>query len=822
MPIRTNRITPSSKKPQYSAKKLADEILRKPTTDTKEVVEQKPKKKESSIKTKISKVLQAKNDLAIENATIRDIIDEEVIKENKEIDNAVKKAKKDAVQEKEILDTWDFDNTLTDIPYFDLSCTYQASGYRPIDKTHGLNFDPNWFTEARDTFLRTGHYCQFVPGSKLYNQFWKQEYEKCRNGMTVHGYTITGPNYFFLNYFQLDDNRVKKAGAGRNTIFPRFKTYQYEFFHYYELCRIYGYNCSMLKNRGCGFSYIVASILDSTYSCYPNSNCVISAYLQSYVDDTMDKVTVGLDFLNESTDGGFFKARQVENNSTTRKASYYKIIDGQKVEVGFKSKISGKVADNSRKVRGDRTNVLVQEEAGSNPILEESVIKGEELVRPGGNRIGVQVIGGTGGDIQGADGLRKIYEEPKTFNVLPFRHNYTPDKEYVLSNFFIPAYKTLDLPEYVDNRGWCDEDKAKEYYNKQRDLKAKTPSALIKYCAEQCFTAEEALALEGQNKFNRTLLANQIAYMRTHRDEIVKDEDGREHPAVPEIKHGELKFRYKNNSEGIKLANIAGVDFIEGQSGSIHILEPPLVKPIQNLYVAGIDAIDIGQEQTSDATIDPSKFCIIIYKRAYGIDAPKPVAYYLERPEKIDKAFQTALKLIYWYNARVNIEATRLSCWNYAKARGYAQYFMFRPRATYMDMNARHSRTIGTPATPTIIDHQNDLIANYIEEFCDQIWFSELLNQLSRYSLEHKTKFDMVAAFAMALLADEELKGVIPKESEEETDTWQDVGYYYDDNGVRRFGVIPKKNKTTIYTTLGIDRNDYIRSSDPRRYGRPY
>ena len=818
MPIRNNKITPSSsKKISNSAKKLANAILKE---KPKEPI--KKEKKQPSIKTQVSKVLQAKNDIAIENATIRDIIDEETVKEQKEIDNAVKQAKKDVIEEQEDLTTWDFDNSLKDIPYFDVHCTYQASGYRPIDKTHGLKFRPEWFTEARDNYLRTGHYCQFVFGSKLYNQFWKKEYERCRNGMTVNGYTITGPNYFFLNYFQLDDNRVSKAGAGRDTIFPRFKTYQYEFFHYYELCRIYGYNCSMLKNRGCGFSFIVASILDSTYSCYPNSNSVISAYLQSYVDDTMDKVTSGLDFLNEHTDGGFFKARQVENNTMTKKASYYIMIDGQKVETGFMSKITGKVADNSRKVRGDRTNVLVQEEAGSNPILEESVIKGEELVRPGGNRIGVQIIGGTGGDVQGADGLRKIYEDPKTFNVLPFRHNYTPDHEYVLSNFFIPAYKTLDLPEYVDERGWCDEEKAITYYNKQRDLKAKTPSALLKYCAEQCFTAEEALALEGQNKFNRTLLANQIAYIRTHRDQTIKDDDGKEHLAVPPIKHGELKFRYKNNSEGIKLNNIIGVDFIEGESGSIHILEPPIDDHINNLYVAGIDAIDIGQEQTSDATTDPSKFCIIIFKRTYGIDAPKPVAYYLERPQKIDKAFQTALKLMYWYNAKTNIEATRLSCWNYAKARGYAKYFMFRPRATYMDLNARHSKTIGTPATPTIIDHQNDLIADYIEEFCDQIWFPELLLQLTRYSLEHKTKFDMVAAFAMALLADEELKGIIPKKQDDESENWQDVGFYYDENGIRRFGVIPKKQKVTIYSTTHINQSNYVRSSDPRRFSNSY
>jgi len=40
---------------------------------------------------------------------------------------------------------------------------------------------------------------------------------------------------------------------------------------------------------------------------------------------------------------------------------------------------------------------------------------------------------------------------------------------------------------------------------------------------------------------------------------------------------------------------------------------------MSNLYVAGIDGIDIGQEQTSEYTKDPSKFCITIKKRAFGL-----------------------------------------------------------------------------------------------------------------------------------------------------------------------------------------------------------
>jgi len=51
----------------------------------------------------------------------------------------------------------------------------------------------------------------------------------------------------------------------------------------------------------------------------------------------------------------------------------------------------------------------------------------------------------------------------------------------------------------------------------------------------------------------------------------------------------------------------------------------------------------------------------------------------------------------------------------------------------------------------------------------------------------------MIAAFAMALLADEELKGVVPKKDNIDESEWEDVGYYIDENGIRRFGVIPKK-----------------------------
>jgi hypothetical protein len=43
---------------------------------------------------------------------------------------------------------------------------------------------------------------------------------------------------------------------------------------------------------------------------------------------------------------------------------------------------------------------------------------------------------------------------------------------------------------------------------------------------------------------------------------------------------------------------------------------------MHNLYIAGIDSIDIGAKDTSVNTDNPSKFCITIKKRAFGLGEP--------------------------------------------------------------------------------------------------------------------------------------------------------------------------------------------------------
>ena len=176
---------------------------------------------------------------------------EEVVRILEEIQqkeqNELKEIKKEVEQQHK--GEWDVKKD-DPVPYFDIDLSYELTGYRPIDNDHGLDFDPSWFTEARDNFLKTGHYTQARKGTKAFKDYWHQQYVYCRDGMTSNGYTITGNHYFFLNFYQLPNPNVDKAGTSRALVFPQFLVYQYEYFHYYEMCKYLRKNVALMKSRG--------------------------------------------------------------------------------------------------------------------------------------------------------------------------------------------------------------------------------------------------------------------------------------------------------------------------------------------------------------------------------------------------------------------------------------------------------------------------------------------------------------------------------------------------------------------------------------------
>lgn len=724
---------------------------------------------------------------------------------------------------------WDITKDMK-IECFDPTLSYELTGYRPIDETHGLDFDPSWFTEVRETFLRTGRYCSYLPRSKRWDAFWKEQYTRCKYGMTSHGYTITGDNYFFLNFYQLPVVDMDKAsGEGTNESFPVFFASQYMFFHYLQMCRVLHKNAALMKARSIGFSEINASLAARLYTTIKRSRTMITCFKDTYLNGTFSKLDHALTFINTNADG-FFKPR-LTDKALEKKSGYQVKIDGQFTDFGWRSVVIGINGSKPSNIRGDRVDLLIYDEAGSWPDLTTAVVQGQELCEVQGVPRGIMLFGGTGGDFgPPLEGLKKIYYNPKAFKILPFRHKWTQDGTTIESGFFLPYFLQSLNPEYMDSRGVCNQTEYKKLLQEERNNLLAVPEEYLKKCAERCWNAEEAFTLEGQNKFNKMKIADQLAKIRLHK-------------IGPRPQVGTIDYTYKSNKHSLE--NIDGFRWLLN-SGKVQILEhpvwsdlykeqiekqkreaeeqgidfeAPVYTEMNDLYVAGIDGIDIGAAQTSKETRDPSDFCIVIKRRALGLNEPQYVAMYKDRPQNIREAYKIAMCMCRYYNCRINIEATRVGMITWARENKCLQYFMKRPRATLTDVKYGTTKQYGTPATKTIIEQQTDLIADYVEDYGHNIWFEDMLEQLNGYNDENKTKFDIIAALGMVELADQELSGRQPTKVDKEVEEFQDYGYYINDKGYREFGVIPKKQSNQIVIKQEENNDPYrIETSDPRLY----
>ena len=739
------------------------------------------------------------------------------------IDSVVTETKINEIEElvlPEHTDSFSWDIKKEDkIDCFDPELSYEITGYRPITQTKGLDFNPEWFIETRKTFEKTGKYCSYLPGSKRFDEFWKEQYVRCKYGMTVNGYTITGDNYFFLNFYQLPlADESKASGEGLNRGFPKFFESHYRYFHYLQLARVLHKHVTLMKARSIGFSEINASTAARMYTVIKNSRTMITCYNDGFLKTTFSKADSALTFLNSYTQGGMFQPRLVDKE-LEKKSGYQQKVNGQFEDFGFKSTIIGINANKPSNIRGERVDLLIYDEAGSWPGLTTAVVQGQELCEIQGVPRGTMVFGGTGGDFgPPLEGLKKIYYHPRAFKVLPYRHNYTQTGEYEETGFFIPYFAQSLREEFMDSRGVCDIERYKKELQEERDNLLAVPEEYYKKCAERCWFAEEAFNLEGQNKFNKVLISDQLAEIRLHK-------------RGPKPERGYLEYIFKTGKQ-IK-ENIEGFKWTPNFNSKLQILEHPVwtkefkhsptykfydqetigtqYNEMKDLYIAGVDGIDIGANDTSKETRDPSDFCIVILKRAMGMQEPQLVAMYKDRPGDEREAYKIAIRLCQYYNAKINIEATRKSFYTWSKDKGYGTMFVRRPKATLTsDLSKSLSNQIGTPATKQIIDQHTSLTANFVEDYCHTIWFEEILQELISYNDENRTKFDIIASLGMVFLLDQELSQRVPTEVKKEVQEFEHFGYYTDERGYKRWGVIPKPDKELL---IRDNRNDY----DPRR-----
>lgn len=679
----------------------------------------------------------------------------------------------------EIIDgvRWDYGpNDVIDT--FDFNKSYWITKYRPINDIDGLDFNPDLFRETAIRKQSTGKYSGAIHRSKAYKEFWDREKDRCINGYEVNGYRVSGDNYFFLNFYNLKTSEVDQVNQDFG--FPSFLVFQYEYFHYIEMCELLKKDIGVLKSRGIGFSEIAASNAVKSYTFIPNYRIVITAFSEKNLRPTLDKVWYQMDWLNENTEGAFRRVRMTLNTKDHKRAS---IKGADLSERGHRSEVQGIIVDDPDKLRGDRIQKLIFEEAGADPVLVKKWVKGEALITVlGGKRVGTILAFGTGGSSKAGsmEGLKTIITDPKAYNILPVHHNYTIDGSYITTGMFIPAYKIVY--SLIDKRGYCDRTKAMAWYNSVRATKAGNPKDLIDYQAEYCFTIEEALIQKEDNMFPREELAEQLTAI-----EIYK--------TVEKPKSGFLTWDVDREGE-----RTGKVKWRDDPKGNIFITEHPMLGEhgdgYKNLYVGGIDSIDIGSKDS--ATMDSTKlsdFCILVKKRMFGLEEPQYVAMYKDRPRDPREAYENAAKLLTYFGANAVLESTRTAILTYFRDKKYIHLLMKRPRATLSDVSKSNPNMYGAPSNEKTINHGRELVYDFCLDYSHTIKYREILEQLLNYSDEKKKQFDIVAAMQMTELADEEITFRKPVERNEVANKFRDFGWWTDDNGYKHYGPIPLTNE---------------------------
>jgi len=530
-----------------------------------------------------------------------------------------------------------------------------------------------YFREAAIHFTKYGCYTKAPKGSKDWYEYWREEEKRCLQGYKVGDTKITGKHYFYLNYTPI--KRVVGKGKTQRKVvsFPAFWEIDYNWWWYKEIA---WYGCtpeqlsslklwkeptylggarhlSCLKTRRAGFSYKEAADGTYNYNFIPGSISYFLADKEDYLikDGILNKVGDNLDWLNKYTDGYWLKNRHKHNTLMHQEASY---IDNKDKQVkGFKSSIIGvTVAGDPDKARGKDGLKITFEEAGSFNNLKAALDIVVPSVRSGSTLTGQISVFGTGGE-EGADieGLDEIFNDPETYDMLPFK-NAWEDYEATECGVFIPCY--MANTTFIDEEtGKVDIQAAIEADDVEREKKRKAtdPKALDRRMAEFPRTPTEALIRVSVNNFPAAEAKYQKARIK----------NSLEFQGL--LKHGELVRELEGLRFYVKSrVDACPVDYYPHKKdhniqGCITIVQEPQRdsngKISENLYIVNVDPYydDEAEDTTSLGSVYVTKR-FNNFTPTHSMD----VAWFNGRPRSLTTFHENVVKLAEYYNAKIQSE----------------------------------------------------------------------------------------------------------------------------------------------------------------------
>ena len=578
------------------------------------------------------------------------------------------------------------------------------------------------------------------PDSVAYQEYWEQELDRCINGFKPKGMKkISGKYYFYLNYYKILGNDGT-TGSRKTLISPWYRQMDHEYFDTFEQCKKDGTGMIVIKARDKGFSYMNSGMIAHEYTFFPFNDVGIAAGLQATADAFFDKTKKGLNGLHSN-----FKHSVLRDTDGILRSGYkQKNKDGKWEIGGYQSTIICRTMDNPEVFKGERVSLMIFEEAGEFKHLKNAYMSSKACFMDGNLQFGVPIVGGTGGDITKASkDFMDMYYESDAYNLVPM---------------FIPAsrayYGFFDVQsgaEYVQE--------AKDELIEERENIAASGDreAYNLHIQNYPLTIQEAFLNTKTARFDNSLLNAQ-------RSRILGSKDYRS-----QIQQGFLDWEFDKDEKFV-------IRWRPHPEGPYKILHHPQ-EEYNHLDIGGIDSYDQDQAGASD-----SLGSAIIYRRFLDTDNAHDlvIAEYTDRPEKKEDFWDGCLKLAIYYNAKMLVEYTKIGILDYFKRMNALKYLKEKPESAHNPGTKTRNR-YGVHMNKQVKALMEDLIDDYIRESVEDIWFLDLIEELSVYGTKNT---DRAIAFGLCLIHNVDNYRVQASVKEEINDDWGFTYYKLDRNGI--------------------------------------
>ena len=619
-----------------------------------------------------------------------------------------------------------------------------------------------------------------VLGTKAYEDFWNEQFDRCINGYDTGGIHIPGRYYFYLNY----------------VILRGLKGPQYPFFvdmdlEYWNLVDWIKANRKMglisIKARRKGLSEKAQTVLSHGLRFVEGYRGAVTAGIETYVTGLRNKFDSTQSNIVQDLRLNFL----IDNDKTFKIGYETKNQIGGFVEEGYGGFLSFETMhDDPTKLEGEYFHDVICEESGRFRKLGSVISSIKPALEFGSQMLGTFFVFGTGGNILSTSkDFKELWDNADTFGLVKFwvpgTRLYYPFFGNPKEDFFIDpdnGEKMDSIPNLrnlkPDQRVGCEDIQAAEaYIIRKRAEYAKLPNKkkLKEHNQAYPLTIEEAWTSGGSNNFNDEKIYDRLFAIEGDPNiftpvvlEWVTSSDG------TALQGSEMKVKHRPANKDDPDWKIVWV---------YQYPKPDMI----DLDIGGIDGYNQDLTQTSS-----SQGAMIVLRQGGKVNmvgegihkGEYPVCLYYKRPPRKEEFFDICLKIAVWYRLKRNtmINAEQDFVIDYFIKNNGMSYLSPRPKA-FDSPRAQQVHKYGAKMTGYSKEMILGIVQTWVENFVDLCNFPALLRDLLAYDEEYiGTDWDSVDSLAYAKMRIEDMR-TRPRKNEFNDEVSDEPVWGADENG---------------------------------------